>query len=119
MKDRPTTHIEFTLEFKRNIRRLAKKYRNIRSDIEPLTHQLARGETPGSQIQGTGYTLFKVRAKNSDINKGQSSGYRIIYYLKTVSRIILVTIYSKTEQGDISPEELRTVIAEYHQQKNL
>lgn len=28
--------ISFTLEFKRNLRALAKKYRSIRSDVQPL-----------------------------------------------------------------------------------
>jgi len=32
--------ISFTFEFKRNLRALAKKYRSIRSDIQPLIDQL-------------------------------------------------------------------------------
>ena len=36
--------ISFTFEFKRNLRALAKKYRSIRSDIQPLIDQLLSGE---------------------------------------------------------------------------
>jgi hypothetical protein len=32
----------------------------------------------------------------------------MIYYLKTV---LLITIYSKTEQGDVSAEQIRRIIA--------
>ncbi len=32
--------IYFTPEFKRNLRTLAKKYRHIREDIEPIIHTL-------------------------------------------------------------------------------
>ena len=35
--------IEFAPEFKRNLKRLAKKYRHIRSDIEPVTNELQKG----------------------------------------------------------------------------
>jgi len=37
----------------------------------------------------------------------------MIYYLKSRSRIILVTIYSQTEQGDISAEKIRTIIKDF------
>ncbi|MEM9672177.1 MAG: type II toxin-antitoxin system RelE/ParE family toxin [Cyclobacteriaceae bacterium] len=103
--------VSFTPEFRRNIRRLARKYRNIRADIQPVITELTQGGTPGNQIQGTGYTVFKVRVKNSDAQRGKSGGYRIIYYLQTSSDVILITIYSKTEQGDISAEQIRRIIS--------
>lgn len=39
--------IQFTPEFKRNLRALAKKYRHIRDDVEPIIAQLQEGELPG------------------------------------------------------------------------
>ena len=104
--------ISFTLEFKRNLRVLAKKYRSIRSDIQPLIDQLFSGERPGDHVPGSSLTIFKVRLKNSDIQKGKRSGYRCIYYLKTREDIILVTIYSKSEQSDISAERLHAILRE-------
>lgn len=104
--------LSFTLEFKRNLRALAKKYRSIRSDIQPLIDQLLSGELPGEQVPGVSITVFKVRLKNSDIQKGKRSGYRCIYYLKTREAIILVTIYSKSEHADVSVQRLRTIINE-------
>ena len=105
--------IEFTVEFKRNIRQLSKKYRHIKSDIQPIIESLESGDTPGKQVKGTKYTVFKVRVKNTDIHKGKRSGYRIIYYLKKREKIILVTIYSKNEQGDISMEMIRNIIKNF------
>ncbi len=102
--------IEFTPEFKRNLRLLARKYRHIRSDVEPLLTKLQTGETPGDQVPGTGHLIFKVRVKNSDLQRGKSGGYRVIYYLVTEERIILVTMYSKTEQSDISVKQIRQII---------
>src|SRR6266568_5911392 len=105
-------NISFTLEFKRNLRALAKKYRSIRSDIQPLIDQLLTGQLPGDQVPGVSMTIFKVRLKNSDIQKGKRSGYRCIYYLKTHHDIILVTVYSKSEQSDVSAARLQAILQE-------
>ena len=99
--------------FNRNTRSLKKKYRNILQDVDPLLEQLESGETPGNQVVGIGYSVFKVRVKNSDNQKGKSGGYRLMYYLKTSSNVLLLTIYSKSEQDDVSVEDLRAIIEEY------
>lgn len=111
MSTEPVT-LSFTLEFKRNLRALAKKYRSIRSDLQPLIDRLQAGELPGNQVTGVHLTIFKVRLSNSSGTKGKRSGYRCIYYLKTDTDIILVTIYSKTEQSDISTARIRSILCE-------
>ena len=118
MPDNPAklVQVEFTPEFKRNIRQLAKKYRHLQADIQPVIAQLEAGQTPGTQIPKTGYTVFKVRIKNSDIQKGKRSGYRMVYYLKTPETVLLITIYSKTEQGDVSAAQIRRIITEHESQ---
>ena len=109
--------IEFTPEFKRNLRMLAKKYRHIRSDIQPIIEQLQNGVAVGIQIPGVGHPIFKVMAKNRDIQKGKRSGYRMIYYRRAKGSIILVTIYSKLDQSDISPREIRNIIRGFEERK--
>jgi mRNA-degrading endonuclease RelE of RelBE toxin-antitoxin system len=99
--------------FTQNIRRLKKKYRSILQDLEPTIEQLQSGEIIGDQVPGTGYPIFKVRVKNSDAQRGKSGGYRILYYLKTSTRILLLTLYSKSEQDDIAAEDLITIIKDY------
>ena len=106
-------NVEFTPEFKRNVRALSKKYRHIRSDVDPLIVDLQSGQFPGDQVTGTGYTIFKVRVPNRDVRKGKSGGYRLIYYLQTKADIILITIYSKTEQADVSALQIRRIVAEF------
>lgn len=105
--------IEYTPEFKRNLRALSKKYRHIRSDIQPLIDRLQAGEILGDQVPRTRYAIFKMRVQNSDIQKGKSSGYRLIYHLKTASNVVFITIYSKLEQGDISAEQIRSIVKEF------
>lgn len=116
--DPPAIQIEFTPAFKRNLRSLSKKYRNIRSDVQPVINQLQVGELVGDQIPRISYTVFKVRVKNTSIQKGKSGGYRLIYYLKTTTKIILVTIYSKVDQEDIKAEQIKRIIAEFDAQND-
>ena len=108
----PTSEVRFTPEFKRNLQALIKKYRHIRSDIEPVIEQLQRGERPGDQVTGVGYAIFKVRVRNQDANRGKRGGYRLIYYLQTATIIVLLTLYSKTEQSDITVTEIQHILAE-------
>ena len=104
--------VYFTDTFSQQLKRLSRKYRHIRADIQPLIDQLLAGETPGDQIQGTGHPVYKVRVANSDAQRGKSGGYRIIYYLQRQNGILLITIYSKTEQSDIEPNDIIQIIQE-------
>ncbi len=96
--------LALTPRFKRDLRELAKRYRSIRTDLQPLTLALQAGEILGDRIDRVKYQVFKVRLKNSNIQKGKSGGYRVIYYLKTDQGIILTTIYSKSDISDVSNE---------------
>ncbi len=113
MTENPFVRVEASPTFKRNIRNLGKKYRGIRKDVESVIKQLEKGDLPGSQISGIGYKVFKLRVKNSDITKGKSGGYRLIYYCKTATGIILLTIYTKSEQADITADDIRRIITQY------
>ena len=112
MTDKSFVKVDASPTFKRNLKKLAKKYRNIRSDIELIIKELQNGELPGNQISGIGYKVFKLRVKNSDVAKGKSGGYRLIYYCKTATGIILLTIYTKSEQIDIVAEDIRRIISQ-------
>lgn len=111
MQSEPLIEVFASAKFQRDLRTLAKKYRHIRSDVQPIIQQLLSGELPGNQVSGVGYTIYKVRVQNSDIQKGKSGGYRLIYYVKTITNIFLVTIYSKSEQEDIAAEEIQQILA--------
>lgn len=105
--------ITFTPEFKRNLRQLAKRYHHIKSDLQPILDQLASGSHPGDQVPGVRFEVFKVRAPNSDASRGKSGGYRLIYWIKSESEVVLVTVYSKSDQSDIAPEEIRQCILNF------
>ena len=112
MSDAPLAEVVFTSEFKRSLRRLAKRYRSVRQDLEPLVRRIAWGETPGDRVQGVGAVVYKARVANSDARRGTSGGYRVLYYVPLQDRVVLLTVYSKSDQGDVSADALRRIIAE-------
>ena len=82
-----------------------------------MLDELERGQTPGDQIPGVQYEVFKVRVRNSDSGKGKSGGYRVIYQHTPDGALVLITIYSKTDQEDIAPREIRRIIVDYEAQQ--
>ena len=111
--DGNTVEVNLTPQFRKDLKNLAKRYRSIRKDLEPLIAELQSGKTPGERLQGLNYQVFKVRLKNSDIQKGKSAGYRVIYYLQTQTVVVLVTIYSKSDLSDVSNQIIEQAIRQY------
>jgi addiction module RelE/StbE family toxin len=110
MSSRSPFDILLTPQFQKDLKQLAKRYRSIRKDLEPFIEQLKSGELAGDPLVGLSRAVFKLRIKNSDIHKGKSAGYRIIYYTKTNTSIVLITIYSKSDQSDISNQTIENII---------
>jgi mRNA-degrading endonuclease RelE of RelBE toxin-antitoxin system len=114
MSEQPISiQVDATVKFQKKVKSLEKKYQNIRDDVRPIIEQLEAGELPGNRIVGLDVEIYKVRVRNRNTNRGKSGGYRLIYYVKTSNRIILVTIYSKSEQEDIEAGEIEDVLSEF------
>ena len=110
--------VRYTDAFKRQLNRLSRKYRHIRSDVSPIIESLESGDTPGDQVPGVGVTIYKVRAKNTDAQSGKSGGYRLIYYIETKEDVLLVAIYSKVDQSDISADEIKHILDQEERKEN-
>ncbi|MCY7276923.1 MAG: type II toxin-antitoxin system RelE/ParE family toxin [Phormidesmis sp. CAN_BIN44] len=117
MTEPPLIQVLVAAEFQNQIRELVKRYRQIRSDVQGLIEQLKAGEFPGDQISGAGYTVFKVRVKNSDIRKGKSGGYRIIYQVLSPTIVLLLFIYAKSDRSNVTVEEIQSIAERF--QPNL
>jgi mRNA-degrading endonuclease RelE of RelBE toxin-antitoxin system len=107
--------VRFADEFEKELYRLSKKYRNIQRDVEPIIQQLEQGIILGDRLAGFGSEIYvyKLRVKNSDIQKGKSAGYRLIYLLESATSILLLTIYSKAEKEDITVNGINSILGEY------
>lgn len=58
-------NIDLTPEYRKNLKSLAKKYRQIRSDLQPVIAELQRGNLLGDRLAGFTGDLYisKVRVK--------------------------------------------------------
>ena len=107
------SQVQVTSKFEKDVKRLKRKYPAVKSEIAKLLTQLEDDERPGDKIPNVGYDVYKVRLANPSAKRGKSGGFRVIYYLQLVDRVMLLTIYSKTEQTDISPEDIRYILEEF------
>lgn len=97
-----------TPEFVKQVKKLAKSYKQISKDLESLKQQLLQNPKIGTEL---GNKCFKVRLSNSSISTGKSGGFRIITYCIDDKNIIrLLIIYAKTEKENVSDRELNEVI---------
>jgi mRNA-degrading endonuclease RelE of RelBE toxin-antitoxin system len=103
-----------TLIFKRNVKKLKKTYSSIGDDIKRYVENLKRGNFSGNILRGVGNnSIYKDRIKNSDIKKGKSGGYRIIYYVITQDKeVYLLTLYSKSSRENIDLSAIKKIIIE-------
>jgi mRNA-degrading endonuclease RelE of RelBE toxin-antitoxin system len=57
-----------------------------------------------------------VRVRNSNIKKGKSAGYRLIYQVESLTSILLLIIYSKSDREDISANEIQDILDEFYRE---
>lgn len=98
-------NVLITESFKRELKRIAKKHRQIINDIHLLVNNLQTDPKLGTNI---GNNIYKIRLSISGTSKGKSSGARIITYLKLhKDTIILAELYLKSEFPSI---DIKTVL---------
>lgn len=102
--------IEVLPRFEKELKRLAKKYKKISEDLYNFKEEILNNPTLGTSL---GNNCYKIRVANSSVPTGKSGGFRIITLVKVEKeRIILLTIYSKSDKENISDDELKTILQE-------
>lgn len=97
-----------TPTFNKELKRLAKKYPSIKSDLEKLSLKILEDPNTGVNL---GQNFYKVRMAITSKGKGKSAGARVITYIKvTDTKIFLASIYDKSDKENISDKELRLLI---------
>ena len=105
--------VEITLapEFKRQFKRLAKKYHSLRNDIDVWRKDLYKNPLVGDDLGGG---VRKIRMAIADKGKGKSGGARILTLNVLVSddgmEVTLLTIYDKGEISNVRDEFVRFLI---------
>ena len=104
-------------EFKRQFKRLKKKYPSLTDDLKIFSLDLRANPQQGVSL---GARLYKVRMAIAAKGKGKSGGARVITYrlLATQERIeiTLLTIYDKNEIDSLSDDYLRSLVKDLSKQ---
>ncbi|MED4353587.1 hypothetical protein P9265_14820 [Schinkia azotoformans] len=93
-----------------------KKFIKLKSDIEKFKEDLEHGDFKGVMLFeiSNDEEVYKARMRNASINIGQSGGFRIIYYVDHLhKKVIILTIYSKSEKNSIENHEIIELIKRY------
>jgi mRNA-degrading endonuclease RelE of RelBE toxin-antitoxin system len=99
-----------TPKFKREIKRLVKKFHSLKNEYAALIEILRQNPAHGKPI---GNGCYKIRLAIASKNKGKSGGARVITYVFIENNtVFLIAIYDKSEQEDISDKELAILLKE-------
>ncbi len=96
-----------TPEFKKSVKKLAKRYKQISKDLKILEEELTKNSKAGVEL---GDNCFKIRLQNSSIPTGKSGGFRVIYFFKQEENIYLLEIYSKSDLNNIEDKRLVEIL---------
>ena len=95
-------------KFKKEAKRLVKKYPSLKKELAELNELLISDPTIGTSL---GNNIYKIRISIKSKKSGKSGGARIITYVVTENKeIYLLTIYDKSEFDTISDNTLRKII---------
>lgn len=101
-----------TPDFKRELKRLAKRYVSLKDDYIKFLKELHENPLRGKPL---GKGLRKIRMSITSKGKGKSGGARVITHniLASINngKIVLVIIYDKSEQENISDKEIKKLMA--------
>ncbi len=103
--------IELSANFKKQAKRLSKKFPSLKAELELLFTELEQNPTLGTPL---GNDIYKIRLAISSKNKGKSGGARVLSFVKvSVTTTLLFSIYSKREIDNLTDKQIQELIKDY------
>ncbi|MBB5436919.1 mRNA-degrading endonuclease RelE of RelBE toxin-antitoxin system [Pedobacter sp. AK017] len=101
--------VVLTPDFKRELKHIAKKHKQILTDLNTLIDELIVNPTLGTNL---GQNVYKIRLAISGTNKGKSGGARVITYVYIEGETVYLSeIYLKSEHDTV---DVKAVIERLH-----
>ena len=96
--------------FDRQAKRLIKKYPSLKKELALLINSIKTNPHQGTSIVEN---CFKIRLAISGKGKGKSGGARIITHVQVIENtVILISIYDKSEQANISDQAIKELLSQ-------
>ncbi len=94
--------------FRKELKRLAKKYFSLKTDLASLFETLEVNPVQGTPL---GKNCYKIRLSITSKNKGKSGGARLITnYVIADETVYLLSIYDKSEKENLTENELQELL---------
>ncbi len=95
--------------FDRQLKKLQKKYPSLKQEMRDLGSSLSMDPKQGVAL---GNNCYKIRIAIRSKGKGKSGGARVISYVFVAkTTVYLISIYDKSEQPDISDNEIMNLVS--------
>ena len=99
-------------KFKKEAKRLSKKYPSLKEELAELNITLAKKPDSGTPL---GNDTYKIRLAIKSRGKGRSGGGRVItYVVKDNKEVYVLTIYDKSEFDSVDVKTLKKIIRSLH-----
>lgn len=103
--------IRLSENFKKEAKRLSKKYPSIKNEIGFLAKELSENPKIGICL---GNDVYKIRLSIKSKSKGKSGGARVITFVKTnIETVMLLSIYSKGERATLTDSEIKNLLKDF------
>lgn len=97
-----------TNNFKKEAKRLIKKYASLKSELERLNDELEENPIIGTHL---GNDIYKIRLAIASKGKGKSGGARVMSFVKVIdTTVYLFSIYNKGDKDTISDKEIQEIL---------
>ena len=106
-------NVKPTPYFLKELKRLSKRYRSLKEDVNLLVASLHENPFQGTDL---GKGLHKIRMSITSKGKGKSGGARVITLTLLVTSdkadILLLTLYDNSECENLTDAELKAILAQ-------
>ena len=113
-------NVILTPDFRRDAKKLLKKYPSLKSDLSQLAKELHANPRTGTQLSAH---VFKIRFAIKSKGKGKSGGARVISYIDVLmvhpeeqTDVYLLSIYDKSEYENVSDKRLKELVKEIEEE---
>ena len=108
----PTAEVIPTKHFLRELKKLSKRHRSIKDDVDNLIGGLRTNPLEGTDL---GHNMRKIRLPISSKGRGKSGGARVITHVIVVAEVDeatvrLLTIYDKSEKESVPDSKLLEIL---------
>jgi len=103
-------NVIFGNSFKRSVKKLEKRFPCVKKDVRTAVEVLLENPELGVLIpDGSG--IRKLRLRNSDMKRGKSGGYRLLYLFdQTSESIYFLLLYAKSDRENITQHEIQELL---------